>query len=81
MFFINKTNSVNFSLQESEIDSSSEKGTRPKITGNVTFEDVHFTYPAREDVKLSNCAVYTDFDTPGLLQYHEQYNHLAKILK
>ena len=39
-------------LQKSEIDSSSKDGTRPPVTGNISFQDVHFRYPARQDVQV-----------------------------
>ncbi|XP_078719768.1 phosphatidylcholine translocator ABCB4-like [Lampetra fluviatilis] len=36
-----------------QIDSFSEEGYKPdKITGNVEFQDVHFTYPSRADVPV-----------------------------
>ena len=42
-------------LQPSEIDSSSTKGDQPSsLTGDIDFDDVHFHYPARPDVKVSS---------------------------
>ena len=39
--------------RQSEIDSLSYEGIHPeKITGNITFKDVHFNYPARKDVPV-----------------------------
>ncbi|KAM9697563.1 phosphatidylcholine translocator ABCB4-like isoform 2-T6 [Dama dama] len=36
-----------------KIDSFSERGHKPdNIKGNLEFEDVHFSYPARPDVKI-----------------------------
>nr|XP_006823097.1 PREDICTED: multidrug resistance protein 3-like [Saccoglossus kowalevskii] len=34
------------------IDSSSSDGETPPIEGNIQFEDVHFQYPSRPDVKV-----------------------------
>ena len=42
-----------FIAQQSLIDSSSDEGLKlDNLVGNVTLEDVHFTYPARPDVKV-----------------------------
>lgn len=38
----------------SPINSWSEDGKRPKqMNGNISFTDVHFEYPTRADVKVS----------------------------
>ena len=38
-----------------EIDSSSEQGMKlPKLDGHVELRNVHFSYPARSDVKVLN---------------------------
>ena len=35
------------------IDSSSDTGMQPKeLTGQITFENVHFSYPSRKEVKV-----------------------------
>nr|XP_006823098.1 PREDICTED: multidrug resistance protein 1A-like [Saccoglossus kowalevskii] len=39
------------------IDSSSSDGETPPIEGNIQFEDVHFQYPSRPDVKGYNTLV------------------------
>ncbi|XP_048579396.1 ATP-dependent translocase ABCB1 isoform X3 [Nematostella vectensis] len=37
------------------IDSSSEAGAKPgNVTGDVTFNDIHFYYPSRNEVKVLN---------------------------
>ena len=44
-------------IQNPPIDSMSSEGrSHEKITGNVEFRDVHFTYPSREDVKVGSIA-------------------------
>ncbi|GFO24716.1 multidrug resistance protein 1 [Plakobranchus ocellatus] len=41
--------------QKSAIDSSSEEGKRPEsVRGYIHFQNVHFSYPARPDVKVLN---------------------------
>lgn len=41
--------------RKSRIDSLSEFGLRPvKLVGNIRFENVHFQYPNRQDVKILN---------------------------
>ncbi|KAI5635252.1 ABC transporter transmembrane region domain-containing protein [Phthorimaea operculella] len=37
-----------------EIDSLSEEGLKPELEGDMEFEDVTFSYPARPDVKVLN---------------------------
>ena len=44
-----------FAFQKSSIDSSSEEGLKPKeMNGTISFENVHFSYPNRKDVKASS---------------------------
>ena len=44
-----------FIFQKSSIDSSSEEGLKPKeMNGTISFENVHFSYPNRKDVKASS---------------------------
>ncbi|XP_071802901.1 ATP-dependent translocase ABCB1-like isoform X2 [Asterias amurensis] len=39
--------------QKPSIDSSSDKGLKPDtVTGEISFENVHFVYPSRPDVKV-----------------------------
>ncbi|KAJ8737708.1 hypothetical protein PYW08_000303 [Mythimna loreyi] len=39
--------------REPEIDSLSTKGVSPRrVVGNISIEDVHFSYPSRPDVKV-----------------------------
>ncbi|RVE52406.1 hypothetical protein evm_002800 [Chilo suppressalis] len=40
--------------RQPDIDSLSTAGTRPEINGDLALKNVHFTYPAREDVKVLN---------------------------
>ncbi|XP_033100770.1 ATP-dependent translocase ABCB1-like isoform X2 [Anneissia japonica] len=41
--------------EQTEIDSGSEEGKTPsEVTGVITFEDVHFSYPSRPDIKILN---------------------------
>ncbi|XP_022083016.1 multidrug resistance protein 1A-like isoform X3 [Acanthaster planci] len=41
--------------QVPSIDSSSEKGLKPdSLTGDISFESVHFFYPSRPEVKVLN---------------------------
>ncbi|GFO24715.1 multidrug resistance protein 1 [Plakobranchus ocellatus] len=41
--------------QKSAIDSSSEEGERPvSVRGYIKFQNVHFSYPSRPDVKVLN---------------------------
>jgi ABC-type bacteriocin/lantibiotic exporter with double-glycine peptidase domain len=47
---------IMFSPQKSEIDSLDEGGLKlPKVTGEITFENIHFEYPSRADVPVSGC--------------------------
>lgn len=40
-------------VQVPEIDSYSEVGSKPdKVTGNIQFRNVKFTYPARKEVQV-----------------------------
>ena len=50
-------------LQVPSIDSSSEEGARPEIKGNIEFKDVHFEYPSRQEVKVSESHSVPDFDS------------------
>ena len=34
------------------IDSSSTEGSKPKISGNIQFNNVFFNYPSRKDVPI-----------------------------
>lgn len=46
---------MNFNTQVPSIDSSSEKGMQPaSLEGNITFKNIHFRYPARDEVKILN---------------------------
>ncbi|KAJ8025239.1 Multidrug resistance protein 1A [Holothuria leucospilota] len=39
--------------QQPKIDCLSDKGAHPiELTGKITFEDVHFTYPTRKEAKV-----------------------------
>ncbi|XP_074659659.1 ATP-dependent translocase ABCB1-like [Tubulanus polymorphus] len=38
--------------QQPSIDSDSKKGSKPKIEGNVEFEDVGFSYPSRPECQV-----------------------------
>lgn len=41
------------SAQEPQIDSSSNAGYKPdNIKGNLEFQNVYFSYPARPDIKV-----------------------------
>lgn len=37
---------------ESEVDLTHDTFEIPKIEGNITFKDVHFTYPTRQDIPI-----------------------------
>lgn len=45
-----------FDLMDSRsiIDSMSEEGTRPKLSGNISFKNVEFNYPSRPDIQILN---------------------------
>lgn len=39
--------------REPQIDSLSNQGVSPRrVVGNISLEDVHFSYPSRPDVKV-----------------------------
>ena len=45
--------------QKSSIDFSSKEGKKLDIVqGNITFSNLHFTYPARPDVKVYCLSIY-----------------------
>lgn len=40
--------------REPKIDATNEEGLAPRrVYGDINFEDVHFAYPSRPDVKVS----------------------------
>lgn len=43
------TSGIKAILPKFEIDSTSREGLKPNIQGNVSFQDVHFSYPTRPD--------------------------------
>lgn len=57
--FAEATGSANFVFEiisrQTKIDSSSEEGDRPStITGDIEFDNVTFTYPARKETSILN---------------------------
>ena len=47
-------------LQIPTIDSSSDEGHKPdQLVGQITFEDVHFSYPSRKEVPV--CILFDKF--------------------
>ena len=44
------------------IDSMSDAGTKPKISGGIEFEECRFEYPSRKEVKVR--LLFSHFDNP-----------------
>jgi len=50
-------------FQVPSIDSYSEGGLKPdSIRGDIAFQNIHFNYPSRADVKVRSLMIMRSFD-------------------